>query len=320
MSRVRALVGADLDAVDRCIRDNLSSDVALIDTVSDYIIAGGGKRLRPVALLLTARAAGYTGEQHVPLAAVIEFIHTATLLHDDVVDESEQRRGRDTAHEVWGNAASVLVGDFLYSRAFQIMVRVNRMTVMSILADATNTIAQGEVMQLLNAGNPETTEGAYLRTIRCKTAALFAAATELAAVLADQPAESREKLATYGEQLGVAFQIADDILDFTAKPEHIGKNVGDDLAEGKPTLPLIYALHEAEPQHRKAIRAAIRHGDRDAIDVVLEAIEATGAIEYARKAAVRAVESARRSLNHLPNNGFRDCLHDLAEFALNRDR
>lgn len=320
MAQVAELLGDQVAAVDTCIRENLASDVALIDQVSDYIIAAGGKRLRPVSLLLAAGACGYDGPDAVPLAAIVEFIHTATLLHDDVVDESEQRRGRDTANEVWGNAASVLVGDFLYSRAFQMMVRVNRMPVMGILADATNTIAEGEVMQLLNAGNPDTTEEAYLRTIRCKTAALFAAATEIGGVLGGLKDAPRARMASYGEHLGIAFQIADDILDFTAAPEQLGKNLGDDLAEGKPTLPLIYALNQADSVRRKTLRTAIREGDRAAFPAVLEVIQSTGAVAYASQAAERAVSAACESLSDLPDTAYRDCLYDLASFALRREQ
>ncbi len=320
MARIDALISDDRQAVDRCIRENLRSEVALIDQVSDYIIGAGGKRLRPVTLLLSAHAAGYEGEQHIPLAAIVEFIHTATLLHDDVVDESERRRGRETAHAIWGNAASVLVGDFLYSRSFQMMVAVDRMAVMRILADATNTIAEGEVMQLLNAGNPETTEAAYLETIRCKTAALFSAATELGGVLAEVDEQQQRDLATYGEQLGIAFQIADDILDLTAADDVIGKNVGDDLAEGKPTLPIIHALADASEDRRQVLSQAIRDCDRSAIGVVLEAVRDSNAIDYAIARAEQAVDRARSALSTLPSSPYRECLFDLADFALRRDR
>jgi len=239
---VQALVAAEMQAVNALIRTRLASDVVLVNQVAEHIVGGGGKRLRPLLHLVAARAAGYRGRDQIELAAVIEFIHTATLLHDDVVDESDLRRGRKTANAVWGNAASVLVGDFLYSRAFQMMVELDRMRVMQILADTTNRIAEGEVLQLLNIGNPDTDETAYLNVIERKTAVLFAAATRLGAVLAELSAEQEEALAKYGLDLGFAFQIADDVLDYVSDAGTLGKNVGDDLAEGKPTLPLIYAI------------------------------------------------------------------------------
>src|SRR5512142_2291936 len=260
----QALAAADMKSVDALIRARLASDVVLINQIAEHIIGGGGKRLRPMLVLLAAQALGYTGRLHVLLAAVVEFIHTATLLHDDVVDESDLRRGRQTANALWGNAASVLVGDFLYSRAFQMMVEADDMRVMRLLADTTNQIAEGEVLQLLNVHNPDTDEAAYLRVIERKTAVLFAAATRLGALLAGVPAAQQEALARYGLNLGYAFQIADDVLDYVSDAGTLGKNVGDDLAEGKPTLPLIYAIEKSAPAEAGKLRRAITEGGREA--------------------------------------------------------
>jgi len=317
-SDVQTFVAADMQAVNTLIRARLASDVVLVNQVAEHIVGGGGKRLRPLLHLVAARAAGYRGRDQIALAAVIEFIHTATLLHDDVVDESDLRRGRKTANAVWGNAASVLVGDFLYSRAFQMMVELDRMRVMQILADTTNRIAEGEVLQLLNIGNPETDETAYLNVIERKTAVLFAAATRLGAVLAELPAEQEEALAKYGLDLGFAFQIADDVLDYVSDAGTLGKNIGDDLAEGKATLPLIYALERAEPVRAASLRRAIETGGLDSLDNIVAAIRDSGALERARVRAQGFADAAIAALSTLPHSAARDALHVLADYALRR--
>src|SRR4051812_21594775 len=316
----RALAANDMAAVDRLIRARLASDVVLINQVAEHIIGGGGKRLRPMLVLLAAQACDYRGRDHVLLAAVIEFIHTATLLHDDVVDESDLRRGRETANALWGNAASVLVGDFLYSRSFQMMVELDRMRVMQILADTTNLIAEGEVLQLLNIGNPDTDEAAYLKVIERKTAVLFAAATRLGAVLAELPSEQEEALAHYGLALGFAFQIADDVLHYVSDAGTLGKNLGDDLAEGKPTLPLIYAIEKSAPGEADALKRAITNGGLDALDEVLATIRETGALDFARDRARRYAQSARDALGVLPRSDASDALAVLADYAIDRTR
>jgi octaprenyl-diphosphate synthase len=315
---VRALAAPDMDAIDALIRDRLSSDVVLINQVAEHIIGSGGKRLRPMLHALAARACGYAGDEHVKLAAVIEFIHTSTLLHDDVVDESDLRRGRSTANAVWGNAASVLVGDFLYSRSFQLMVELDRMPVLHILADTTNTIAAGEVMQLLNIGRADLAEDDYLKVIERKTAVLFAAATELGGVLGDLPADQVASLRRYGMELGYAFQIADDLLDYVSDADTIGKNIGDDLAEGKPTLPLIYALQRATPEQADSLRRAIEHGGLDSLDRIIAAIRDSGALERTRERAQRHAASARAALEALPASEYRDALTTLADYAVER--
>lgn len=315
---IRGLVDDDMRAVDRLIRDRLSSDVVLINQLGAYIINSGGKRLRPLVVLLAARACGYRGDAHMQAATIIEFIHTATLLHDDVVDESELRRGRDTANAVWGNAASVLVGDFLYSRAFQMMVELDRMPVMRIMADATNAIAEGEVMQLLYVHDPDTDEAHYLEVIRHKTAVLFQAAARLGAVLADRPAREEQALADYGLHLGLAFQLVDDLLDYSAGSAELGKNIGDDLAEGKPTLPLIHVIRNGTPAQRKLVREAVEQGGRERIDEVIKAIESTGAIDYTARLAKSETAQALSALAALPDSDYRDALIGLAEFAVSR--
>jgi len=317
---VQALASADMQAVNALIRSRLASDVVLVNQVAEYIVGGGGNRLRPLLHLVAARAAGYRGRDHIALAAVIEFIHTATLLHDDVVDESDLRRGRKTANAVWGNAASVLVGDFLYSRSFQMMVELDRMRVMRILADTTNLIAEGEVLQLLNIGNPDTDEAAYLKVIERKTAVLFAAATRLGAVLAELPHEHEEALARYGLDLGFAFQIADDVLDYASDAGTLGKNIGDDLAEGKPTLPLIHAITQSPSAQAERLKQAIVVGGREALGDVLAAIHATGALDFARKRAREYARSARDALAILPASQARDALAVLADYAIDRSR
>ncbi|HHQ41323.1 MAG TPA: octaprenyl diphosphate synthase [Chromatiales bacterium] len=318
LERIRAHVADDLAAVDELIRRRLASDVVLINELGRHIVAGGGKRLRPMVLLLAARACGYGGPHHVGLAAVVEFIHTATLLHDDVVDASELRRGQETANSIWGNEASVLVGDFLYSRAFQMMVEAGSMRVMEILAETTNTIAEGEVRQLLNCHDPDTTEERYLEVIRGKTAKLFEAAARLGAVLAGRPEAEEAALADYGLRLGIAFQLIDDVLDYRARPEETGKNLGDDLAEGKPTLPFIHALRESPPERAAALRRAIEEGGREHIGTVLEAIEATGAIAYTEARARTEAERAIAALEALPGSPAREALAALARFAVDR--
>ncbi|MGN2247545.1 polyprenyl synthetase family protein [Frateuria sp. GZRR35] len=315
---VRELAAADMQRVDALIRARLASDVVLINQIADHIIAGGGKRLRPMLHVLAAGAAGYAGAQHIKLAAVIEFIHTSTLLHDDVVDESDLRRGRKTANALWGNAASVLVGDFLYSRSFQLMVELDDMRVMRILADTTNTIAEGEVLQLLNIGNADVDEAAYLAVIERKTAVLFAAATELGGLLGGLPADQVAALRRYGMELGYAFQIADDLLDYTSDADTLGKNIGDDLAEGKPTLPVIYALKQATADETQAMRQAIEHGDLTALDRVLATIRRSGALERTHERAVAHAEAARAALAVLPATPYREALDALAAYAVER--
>jgi octaprenyl-diphosphate synthase len=315
---VRDLAAADMQRVDALIRSRLASDVVLINQIADHIIAGGGKRLRPMLHVLAAGAAGYAGEQHVKLAAVIEFIHTSTLLHDDVVDESDLRRGRQTANALWGNAASVLVGDFLYSRSFQLMVELDDMRVMRILADTTNTIAEGEVLQLLNIGNADVDESAYLAVIERKTAVLFAAATELGGLLGGLPADQVAALRRYGMELGYAFQIADDLLDYVSDADTLGKNIGDDLAEGKPTLPLIYALERATPAQAQSMRHAIEHGGLDALEDIISAIRGSGALERTHARAVQHAEAAREALASLPPSSYREALCALADYSVQR--
>ena len=316
---IHSLIDADMRAVDTMIRRRLASDVVLIRQVAEYIIVSGGKRLRPAMLLLAAGASGYAGSHHHELAAVIEFIHTATLLHDDVVDESALRRGRKTANAAFGNAASVLVGDFLYSRAFQMMLAVDDMRVMAVLAEATNTIAEGEVLQLLNVHNADTDEARYLEVVRRKTAKLFEAATRLGAILGQAASATEEGLALYGMHVGTAFQLIDDVLDYSGDLNETGKNLGDDLNEGKPTLPLIYAMRKGTPAQAQTVRHAIEHGGRDDFAAVLEAITSTGALDYAREQARREAAAACAAIEHLPNSKYRHSLLQLAEFAVNRN-
>jgi octaprenyl-diphosphate synthase len=317
---VQALAATDMAAMNELIRNRLSSDVLLINQIAEHIVAAGGKRLRPMLHLLAARACGYAGTQHVPLAAVIEFIHTSTLLHDDVVDQSDLRRGRKTANALWGNAASVLVGDFLYSRSFQMMVELDSMAVMRILADTTNEIAEGEVLQLLHVHNPDTDEAAYLRVIERKTAVLFAAATRLGAVLAGKDAATERALTDYGLNLGYAFQIADDVLDYTADAEALGKNLGDDLAEGKATLPVIHAMQHADAATRDRIRHAIEQGDTRAMPDIVAAIRACGSLAYSEQRAREYADAALANLAPLPDNAHTQALRALASYAVDRDR
>ena len=318
LNDIRAPVVDDLKRVDAEIRRQLASDVALVSQVSEYIVAGGGKRLRPLAVVLAARAAGASGERHVTAAAVIEFIHTATLLHDDVVDESHQRRGRNTANDVFGSTTSVLVGDFLYSRAFQMMVSIGLPEVMRVMADATNVIAAGEVMQLMNAGDPDTTEERYLEVIYRKTARLFEAGAQVAALVAGAPASVERALQDYGRHLGIAFQLVDDSLDYRGEATELGKDLGDDLAEGKPTLPLIHALRHGSPQQAALIRRAIEAGGTRELGPIRAAIESTGGLDYTARLARSEADLAIQALAGIPESAFRDSLAALAEFAVTR--
>lgn len=315
---IRALAHEDMQAVDREIQARLASDVALINELSTYLIQSGGKRLRPLLVVIGARAFGYAGQAHITLAATIEFIHTATLLHDDVVDASELRRGQSTANTIWGNEASVLVGDFLYSRAFEMMVDVGDMRVMEILANTTNTIARGEVLQLLNCHDPETTEARYLEVIRGKTAKLFEAATRLPAVITQQGDQTERAMASFGMHLGTAFQLIDDALDYGRNNPELGKSVGDDLAEGKPTLPLIHAMQHGTEAQRALIRRAIEEGGLTYIDAVIDAVESAGSIAYTARRAEQEAELALKALGALPESPYAQALRDLAYFSAHR--
>ncbi|MBK1723396.1 polyprenyl synthetase family protein [Thiocystis violacea] len=318
LSTIRHPVAEDSKAVDALILRRLQSDVVLINQIGHYIVNSGGKRLRPLSVLLSARACGYTGERHIDLAAVVEFIHTATLLHDDVVDGSELRRNRETANTVWGNEASVLVGDFLYSRAFEMMVDVGSMRVMDILSHATNRIAEGEVLQLLNTQDPDTDESRYMEVITRKTATLFEAGIRLGAVLADSPPEIEEATKEYGLCLGVAFQLIDDALDYSVDNAELGKNVGDDLDEGKPTLPVIRAMQVGTEAQRTLLRGAIERGGRDQIDAVAQAIASTDAIAYTTQLAQSYAARAKDAIRVLPQSEATEALLLLADFAVSR--
>ena len=318
LENLNQLIAADMAAVDQVIRTRLHSEVVLVSQVGEYIISSGGKRLRPALVILSALAFNYTGKNHFDLAAVVEFIHTATLLHDDVVDESELRRGRETANAMFGNAASVLVGDFLYSRAFQMMVEANDMRVMQTLADATNVIAEGEVLQLLNCNNADVNVENYLGVIHRKTAKLFEAAMRLGAILAKQNSEIEEAAAKFGMHLGTAFQLVDDVLDYSGDAKEIGKNLGDDLAEGKPTLPLIYAMSHGTPAQAQVIREAIEQGDIKRFDEVLQIVQQTGALNYTRKQAQREADLACQELTLVPESPYKQALLQLAEIAASR--
>lgn len=313
-----ALIAGEMSAMDAVITRRLQSDVPLVAQVSHYIIAAGGKRLRPALVLLMCGALGYRGEQRLNLAAVVEFIHTATLLHDDVVDESTLRRGRSTANEVFGNPASVLVGDFLYSRAFQMMVEAGDMRVMQTLAEATNVIAEGEVLQLMNMHDPDIAVDDYLRVIRFKTAKLFEASARLGAVLAEVNAATEEACADYGRSLGTAFQLVDDLLDYEGATEQLGKNVGDDLREGKPTLPLLLAMERGSSAERELIRHAIRHGEVARLADIVAIVTSTGALSATRDAARIESEKARVALGRLPSTPFRDALLNLSVRSVER--
>jgi octaprenyl-diphosphate synthase len=312
------LVAPEMAQVNACIHARLQSEVVLINQIGAYIVNSGGKRLRPIIHLLSARAYAYKGTQHIDLAAIIEFIHTATLLHDDVVDASQLRRGEATANNLWGNEASVLVGDFLYSRSFQMMVEIGSMKVMDIMADATNTIAEGEVLQLLNCHDPDTTEQRYLEVIHSKTAKLFESAARLGAVLNGRSEIEEQAMADYGMHLGCAFQLIDDVLDYTADSEKLGKNVGDDLAEGKPTLPLIHAMRHSTEEQAAIIRTSIEVGGLDQIDAILQTIESTGAIDYTARCAKTEADKAVAALANVPESEYKTALIALAHFAINR--
>lgn len=316
---IKNLTTEEAKAVDQLIINELSSDVLLINQVGHYIIGNGGKRLRPMLLLLAAKALGNANDNHLILAAVIEFIHTATLLHDDVVDESDLRRGQESANAVWGNAASVLVGDYLYSSAFEMMVRTDNMRVMEILSKTTTAIAEGEVLQLLNCNNPDTTEQKYLEVIARKTAILFSAATRLGAVLSNADKNTEEALAVYGQQLGIAFQLIDDALDYKSTAEDLGKNLGDDLAEGKPTLPLIYAIAHSSGADAKVIIDAIKQGSRDSFNDVYAIVLSSKAIEYTEKCADEAAEKAIDALVCLKESEYKNALIALAKFSVQRN-
>jgi octaprenyl-diphosphate synthase len=318
LDEFRELVADDWASVNRLIIQRLGSDVALVNQVAHHIIHGGGKRLRPLTTLLAARACGYEGDQHTPSAAVIEFIHTATLLHDDVVDDSGLRRGRETANAVFGNQASVLVGDFLYSRAFQIMVEIGEIRILNVLANATNTIAEGEVLQLMNCNNPDISEADYMEVVYRKTAKLFEAGTRIGAILANFDAAGEQALVAYGRHLGLAFQLVDDALDYDATTEELGKNIGDDLAEGKPTLPLIYAMENGSAAEKHMIREAIETGGTQNLTSIQLAIETSGGLRYTAERAQGEAELAVAALDGLPDSDYKKGLASLAYFAINR--
>ena len=315
---LKSLVAGDMQRVNQVITENLASHVALINQLSQHIILSGGKRLRPMLVLLSARSCDYQGDNDALLAAVIEFIHTATLLHDDVVDDSEMRRGQETASNIWGNEAAVLVGDYLYSRAFQMMVRAQSMPIMDLLSNATNTIAQGEVLQLLNVNDPDTSEEKYHEVIYGKTACLFEAASRIGAILANSDSGTEMAMADFGKHLGTAFQLVDDALDYSADSDELGKNVGDDLAEGKPTLPLIYAMQQGTTEQSNLIRQAIKQGGLEHIDEISAIIEETGALNYTFNQAKVEAEKAKSSIAFLPQGEYRQALMFLADYAVER--
>ena len=315
---LNTLTESDMQRVNQVITENLASDVVLINQLSQHIIYSGGKRLRPVLVLLSAKACGYSGDDDALLAAVVEFIHTATLLHDDVVDDSEMRRGQKTANNIWGNEAAVLVGDYLYSRAFQMMVRAESMRIMDLLADATNTIAQGEVLQLLNIHDADTTEEKYHQVIYGKTACLFEAATRIGAILGDSDTGLEQAMADFGRHLGTAFQLVDDALDYTATSDELGKNVGDDLAEGKPTLPLIYAMQHGNAEQKILIRKAIEEGGLEHISAITNILDETGALTYTLGQARSESTLAKAAIKSLPQDEFKQALLFLADYATQR--
>jgi octaprenyl-diphosphate synthase len=318
LNEIQALVAKDMDGVNASIRTQLHSDVVLIKQMGEYIVNSGGKRLRPVIAVLAAKACGYQGDKHYLTAAIIEFIHTATLLHDDVVDSSDLRRGKKTANSIWGNEASVLVGDFIFSRAFEMMVQVGDMRVMDILSTTSNTIAEGEVLQLMNCNEPGTTEDQYMQVIKCKTAKLFGAAAQIGALLAGRSNKEEQYLESYGKHLGTAFQLIDDVLDYRADSETMGKNVGDDLAEGKPTLPIIHAMRNATPDQAKQLAEIIENGDRGSLEFVMSVIQKTKALEYTESIALKEAEKAKQSLQWLPDSDYKTALNSLAEFSVSR--
>jgi len=318
LDSIKQPVSADLIAVDTVIRERLASDVVLVNQVAEYIIHSGGKRIRPLVTVLAGRACGQSGHTLATTAAIVEFIHTATLLHDDVVDGSDMRRGHDTANAVWGNEASVLVGDYLYSRAFEMMVELGSMRVMDVMASATNKIAEGEVLQLMNAHDPDTTEARYFEVIYRKTAKLFEAGTQIAAIVANASPTHEKALAEYGKHLGTAFQLVDDLLDYRASAEELGKNLGDDLAEGKPTLPLIYALKHSNAEQQQMIRHTIENGGLESIAAITQIIESTGGLEYTARLAREETTLAIAALIALPDSAHVKALRELAEFAVSR--
>ncbi|MCF2862246.1 octaprenyl diphosphate synthase [Pseudoalteromonas sp. Cnat2-41] len=317
---IQTLIADDMNSVNQLIHAQMQSDVALVNQLGLYIVNSGGKRVRPMLALLAARALGYQGDKHVTLATIVEFIHTATLLHDDVVDESDLRRGEPTANAEFGNAASVLVGDFIYTRSFQLMVGLGQMRIMDILADATNVIAEGEVLQLMNCNDPDTTEQSYMQVIYSKTAKLFEAATQLAAVITEQDANVEEAMRLYGMHLGTAFQLVDDVLDYSADAHTLGKNIGDDLAEGKPTLPLIYAMQHGEAAQKQQIREAIEQGNGlDYLDDILATLTQTKALDFTMQRAQQEADRAISALDFLPESAEKEALVALANIAVKRD-
>jgi len=320
VAHIQQIVAQDFAALNRTVVDQLHSEVPLIESIGHYIIEAGGKRMRPMLVLLTSRNLGYQGSNHVELATVIEFLHTATLLHDDVVDMSEMRRGRPTANTRWDNPSSVLVGDFIYSRAFELLVNIGEMPIMDLMASTTNKISEGEVLQLVNQRNPTATEADYMQVIRNKTAILFAAACKSAAILAGADAQVQENLHNFGLQVGLAFQLIDDVLDYTGSSATMGKNVGDDLAEGKPTLPLIHIMQHGTAADRELIATAITTGGLDQLENIITAVQASGALDYTRQKASESIDIALECLACLPNNEYRTGLAQVAEAALNRDR
>ena len=318
LNSIQSCISADIDAVNKVIQQSLYSDVVLVNQVANYIIESGGKRLRPILVLLSAGLFGTIKPQHHQLAAVVEFIHTATLLHDDVVDESAKRRGQSTANALFGNAASVLVGDFVYSRAFQMMVSVQNMRVMEVLSDATNIIAEGEVLQLLNVHNADISDDAYLQVIHYKTAKLFEAASRLGAIISDSSLQDEIALSQYGMHIGTAFQLIDDVLDLSGNASEIGKNLGDDLSEGKPTLPLLYAMRHGDAHEAQAIKHAIEQGGLEHLDIVLNAVARTGALDHVRRLAAKETDAACQAIAHFAESPYKDAMLKLAEFAASR--
>lgn len=317
---IQALIESDMNDVNQLIHAQMRSDVALVNQLGLYIVNSGGKRVRPMLAILAAKALGYQGKDHITLATIIEFIHTATLLHDDVVDESNLRRGTPTANAEFGNAASVLVGDFIYTRSFQLMVGLGKMQIMQILADATNIIAEGEVLQLMNCNDPNTTEASYMQVIYSKTAKLFEAATGLAAIITEQDQSILESLNAYGMHLGTAFQLVDDVLDYNADADQLGKNIGDDLAEGKPTLPLIYAMQHGTEQQTQLIRDAIEHSNgMDHLAEILSTLKQTNALEFTMQKAEQEAQKAIACLDFLAESDYKKALISLAHIAVIRD-
>lgn len=319
LESIRSLVQSDLEAIDQFICNELQSEIPLINELVEYILNCGGKRIRPLVVLLSARTFHHQKNQHIDLAAAIELIHTATLLHDDVVDRAEMRRGRKTAHMIWGNEASILVGDFLYSRAFQLVVKQNNPTVLKLFSDATNLIAEGEVMQLINCGNPSTTEADYFTVIERKTAKLFEIASQLGPAISAANPQELATMKHYGFHLGMAYQLIDDALDYRSSPEETGKNLGNDLAEGKPTLPLIFAIQNATPAEKALLHDAITNNSNQNLDTIIGIIESTQAIEYTARAAKNHAQQAISTLHHVPDSPYRKALHDLTEFVVDRN-